>query len=193
MSDSLDKPWTAVAGGNFGLDLTWRPPEKTTWIENFIRNTLTIAIGFVPVAGPFLQVAFSVGWTLLSTEDPQEAFELLKNLCPGIDLAENIAKEIIKSSNETKKFLPEGWQSLNLSTQKKAVDEQPGGNKPIEDMDKGLPMLMQREVLNSTGNNPGGEKKGADDQGDGEKVADNPVSAVVQDGEGIAGTVANQL
>ena len=162
-------------------------------MENFIKNTLTIAIGFVPVAGPFLAITFSVGWTLLSTENPEDAFKLLKDLCPGLDLADNIVRELIKSSNETKKFLPDGWLALGLSTQTKAVDEQPGRNKPIEDMDKGLPMLMQKEVLKSTGNDPEGNKKGPDDQGDGEKIADNPVSAAIQDGEGLVGGAADRL
>ena len=36
VSDDFDKSWTQVASGNFGLDLTWRAPEKTTWMENFI-------------------------------------------------------------------------------------------------------------------------------------------------------------
>ena len=158
ISDGLDMAWTKVASGNFGLDLTWRPPEKTTWSETFIRNTLTTANVFVPVAGPFLQIAFSVGWTLISEDDPQAAFTLLKNLCPGLDLYEHIIQELIRSAKETRQFLPEGWEALNLKTEKTAVDELQYPPRPIEDMDKGLPMLMQKEVLDATGNSPDVEK-----------------------------------
>ena len=106
-----------------------------------------------------MQIAFAVGWTLISSLNPEDAFATIKTLCPGVDLTDHVVQELIKSSNETKQFLPEGWQALNLGMQKNAVEEQPGGNKPIEEMDKGLPMLLQKEVLDATGNSPDGEKK----------------------------------
>ena len=172
--DRYDKSWLDVAHGNFGLDLTWRPAEKTTWMENFIKNTLTIAIGFVPGVGPLLQITFSVGWTLISQQDTGAAFALLKDLCPGLDLAEHVAQELIKSSSETRKFLPDGWEKLNLTAQKGAFAELQSTPKPIEDMDRMLPMLLQKEILDATGNSPDNEKK--EDTEEGTTVTDNPES-----------------
>jgi hypothetical protein len=173
--DRYDKSWLDVAKGNFGLDLTWRPAEKTTWMESFIRNTLTVAIGFVPGIGPLLQVAFTVGWTLLSEEDPGAAFAMLKELCPGLDLAEHVVQELTKASSETRKFLPDEWEKLKLTAQKGAFNEIKSTPKPIEDMDRMLPMLLQKEVLNATGNSPDNNEKKEDTE-EGPTVTDNPES-----------------
>lgn len=180
-SDSGDKNWIDVAKGNFGLDLMWQPPQKSTWQENFIRNVLTIAIGFIPVTGPFLQILFSVGWTLVSEENPAAAFALLKNMCPGIDITDKMIEELKKSAAETRKFLPDGWEALNLQLQQKTVDANMTP-KPIEKMDAMLPMLLQKEVLDATGNNPDKEQsKGSDDPG--ETIADTPASSAEEAGE----------
>ena len=181
-SDTGDKNWTDVAKGNFGLDLVWQPPQKSTWQENFIRNVLTIGIGFVPTAGPFLQIMFSVGWTLLSEENPQSAFETLKNLCPGIDLTEKVIEEIKKSAGETRKFLPDGWEELNLKLQEKTVDDAKTTPRPIEKMDAMLPMLLQKEVLDATGNSPDKEQpNGSDDPGT--TITDNPALTIEEAGK----------
>ena len=153
--NAWDKAWLDVASGNYGLDLMWRPPEKTTWMENYIRNTLTIAVGNIPVVGPLVQVVFSVGWTLISEGDPKAAYELLKNLAPGVDITDRIIQEVMKSAADTRRFLPDGWEALKLTTENKAIDEVKGAPKPIEPMDHTLPMLMQKEILEATGNSPG--------------------------------------
>ena len=129
-------------------------------MESFIRNILTITIAFLPVAGPFFQIAFPIGWTLLLTENPQNAFELVKALCPGVDLAGLVVQELIKSSNETKQFLSDGWQTLNLSTQFGP-----------------LAYAKFHHLKSST--NPDSTKKAANDQGDGEKTPNHPVLVIV--------------
>lgn len=168
-----DISWLTIASGNFGLDLTWSPPQKSTWQENFIKNTINVALGFVPGAGPFLQIMFSVGWTLVSEEDPDAAFKILKDLCPGVDLTEKIMQELIASAKETRAFLPDGWVELGLSA-KKGVVEVKVGERAIEAMDKMLPMLMQKEVLDATGNSPDKEPGKISEEG-GETLVDNPV------------------
>jgi hypothetical protein len=35
-------------------------------MADFINNTLYIAIGFIPGAGPFLAMSFTLGWTSLT-------------------------------------------------------------------------------------------------------------------------------
>ncbi|KAL9601208.1 MAG: hypothetical protein Q9219_002708 [cf. Caloplaca sp. 3 TL-2023] len=186
-SCSPDVSWLTVAKGNFGLDLTWKPPQKTTWEENFIKNCINFGLGWVPFAGPVLQIMFSVGWTFISTEDPEAAFSVLKDLSPGLDLQEKIVKEIIKSANETKLFLPDGWQQLGLKTSR-MVSPIKSSFKPIEDMDAMLPMLLQKEVLMATGKDP---EKGtsAEDEGEGETVLDQAAGGLMDAGESVTGVV----
>ena len=108
--------WLTVANANFGLDLQWRPAQRSSWLENFMKNVLTMALGMIPVVGPILAVAFPVAWALIS--DPESAFEELKNLMPGIDFADRIIREhILKSVDETKQYLPSGWEQLALPAQ----------------------------------------------------------------------------
>ncbi|CAL8580586.1 hypothetical protein XPA_006308 [Xanthoria parietina] len=153
-SDKPDISWLAVANGNYGLDLTWQPPQKSTWQENFIKNVLTIGTGYIPGVGPILQIMFPVGWTLISEEDPEAAFALLRNLCPSIDLTDKVIGELRKAAAaETREFLPDGWKELNLRTQQQAV-EAVTTPRPIEPMDAMLPMMLQKEVLDATGNSP---------------------------------------
>ena len=106
-SDQDDVSWLQVAKGNYGLDLIWQPPQKSTWQENFIRNVLTIGLGFVPDVGPLLQIAFSDEWTMMSEENPKAGYDLFKNLCPEVDLTNKMIRELHKSVTETRKYLPD--------------------------------------------------------------------------------------
>ena len=121
--DEDDISWLQIAKSNYGLDLMLQPPQRSTWQENFIRNVLTIGIDFIPGVGPLLQIAFSVGWTMLAEEDPEAEYDLLKNLCPELDLTDKMIRELHKSVIKTRTYLPDGWQQLNLNVAKEAVDE----------------------------------------------------------------------
>ncbi|KAL8784076.1 MAG: hypothetical protein Q9195_009185 [Heterodermia aff. obscurata] len=180
------------------------PPQKSTWQENFIRNVLTIAIGFVPGVGPLLQIAFSVGWTLVTENDPKAAFDTLKSLCPGVELADNIVSDLTRGALEIRSYLPDGWQDLNLKVDAKPVDESAKlAPRPIEQMDAMVPMLLQKEVLDATGNSPDEEqKKSGDDVGDcslvlenDELVVDleNAATDILDIGEDTLKSVADQI
>ena len=151
-NDSSDKSWLTVANGNFGLDLTWKPPTKSTWTENFIRNTLTIAVGFIPGVGPIVQIMFAVGWEMISQDDPKGAYDLLKNMCPGIDLTEKIVTDLTQSAQETKKLMPDGWDKIGLNNKQLDIctDDLPP-RQIEEDMDRTLPMMLQGAILASSG------------------------------------------
>ncbi|KAL8778972.1 MAG: hypothetical protein Q9213_007157 [Squamulea squamosa] len=186
-SNGPDISWLTVANGNYGLDLTWQPAQKSSWQETYIRNVLTIGIGFVPVAGPFLQVAFSVGWTLVSQEDPEAAFALLKDLVPGILLTEKIKIELKKAASETRAFLPDGWQELNLTTQSKVAQTEVA-SKPIEAMDAMLPMLLQKEVLDATGNSQDKETPKVNED-EGQTLVNNPAGGLIDAGKKIVDAI----
>ncbi|KAL9026402.1 MAG: hypothetical protein Q9196_004928 [Gyalolechia fulgens] len=185
-SDGPDLSWIRVANGNYGLDLTWHPPQKSTWQENFIKNVLTIGIGFVPGVGPILQIMFAVGWTMVTQDDPEAAFQVLKDLCPGIDLTEKILSELKNTARETRLFLPDGWKELNLKTQESVVEVQMV-TRPVEAMDAMLPMLLQKQALAATGNNPD-EETSTGSQDEGQTLVDNPAGdELIDAGETIKG------
>ena len=190
-SDGPDLSWIHVANGNFGLDLVWQPPQKYTWTEQFIKNSLTVATGFIPGVGPIVQIMFSVGWTLISQEDPQAAFAVLKELAPGFDLQEKIIIELKKAASETRAFLPDGWKELNLQTQQKPV-ETAMASKPVEAMDAMLPMILQKEVLDATGNSPDKEQpRGSEDEG--ETLVENAVGDIVEAGDSVTDSVKSAI
>lgn len=133
---------------------------------------------------------FSVGWTLVSQEDPEAAFALLKDLCPGIDLTDKVLTELKNAASETRAFLPDGWIELNLSTQQKVVGAKTTA-RPIEAMDAMLPMLLQKEVLDATGNSP--DKQTAKSKDLGETFAENPVSEIIEASEDVMGKEESAL
>ena len=174
-SDKPDKSWTTIANGNYGLDLTWKPAEKSTWVEQYIRNTLTFAIGFVPVVGPFVQILFSVGWEIVVQEDLDGAYKMLKELCPSVDLTDKIISELTRTAKDTQQFLPDGWDKMGLDFKKLDARSDQLQPRPIEeDMDKQLPMMLQGEILASSGT-PNERPK--DDEIPGEVIVDNAENA----------------
>ncbi|KAL6712891.1 hypothetical protein ACLMJK_009603 [Lecanora helva] len=187
-----DISWADMANANYGLDLTWKPCEKSSWMENYLRNVLTIATGFVPVVGALVQVVFSVGWELISQEDPQAAYELLKNLAPGIDLTDKIISELIRTAKDTQRFLPDGWDKMGLDFKKQEARSDNLAPRPIEeDMDKKMPMLLQGEILASTGtknDDPKDEEPGTVIKENAENATEG-VKNVATDVEKTAGSI----
>ncbi|KAI4282002.1 MAG: hypothetical protein L6R38_003259 [Xanthoria sp. 2 TBL-2021] len=134
---------------------------------------------------------FPVGWTLISQEDPEAAFTLLKDLCPGIDFTEKMLNELRNAASETRAFLPDGWKELNLTTQQHAVEAKTTP-RPIEAMDAMLPMILQKEVFDATGNSPDKETPGGS-QDEGETLVDNAAGELMEAGEEVIGAVESAI
>ena len=112
-NDGTDFDWAKVAGANFGLSIQWKPaPKKQDWLENFLKNSLTIAVGFIPGVGPIAAIAFPLIWTAIA--DPDSFVDTWRNLCPGVDLQLKLLEAIKDSAKETQKYLPEGWEQTAL-------------------------------------------------------------------------------
>src|SRR5947208_2803654 len=94
-----------------------------------IKNTLYIAIGFIPGAGPFLAMAFTMGWTALT--DPDSFFDDLKMLAPGIGIVDHIIQELRKSAQDTKAFIPEEWAALGRAIQGQIGEGNGGEQKRV--------------------------------------------------------------
>jgi len=50
-----------------------KPPSYNSFIGGFIKNVITISLGFVPGIGSLLSVSFALGWTALT--DPDSLWE----------------------------------------------------------------------------------------------------------------------
>ncbi|RAQ52963.1 hypothetical protein AFGD_001413 [Aspergillus flavus] len=112
-NDGTDFDWAKVAGANFGLSIQWKPaPQKQDWLENFLKNSLTIAVGFIPGVGPIAAIAFPLIWTAIA--DPDSFVDTWRNLCPGVDLQLKLLEAIKDSAKETREYLPDGWEKTAL-------------------------------------------------------------------------------
>ncbi|RYO84983.1 hypothetical protein DL762_005394 [Monosporascus cannonballus] len=94
-SDSYDISWPTVAKANFGVDVQWRPVEKTNWWGRFLKQTPTYAIGFVPFSG-----------AIMTPEGKPKTFH---SRC-----AYRMIEDITRQPKETRKFLPDLWHKLDL-------------------------------------------------------------------------------
>ncbi|EMR84494.1 hypothetical protein BcDW1_6877 [Botrytis cinerea BcDW1] len=100
--DADDISWLAIQKAHNRVDLMWKSVEKTFWIENFTKNAMVFAIGWIPGPGPFMAIAFSLTWTAIKDE---EAFwNELSLWAPGVILDE--AKKVEKETKVGKP--PEG-------------------------------------------------------------------------------------
>ncbi|PYI35244.1 hypothetical protein BP00DRAFT_412198 [Aspergillus indologenus CBS 114.80] len=109
VSDGTDLSWATVASANYGLSIQWKPPQPTTWLADFIKNSLTVAVGFVPLVGPVAAVCFPLAWTALA--DPGGFDGTLKALIPVADLAMKVAEDMQRSVEEQVMYLPQEWSS----------------------------------------------------------------------------------
>lgn len=116
-SDDADFDWAKVASANYGLAIQWKPAiKKQDWLENFLKNSLTIAVGFIPGIGPIAAIAFPLAWTAIA--DPDSFVDTLRNMCPGADLQLKVVELLSSigdsSSKNVQKYLPEGWEQSVL-------------------------------------------------------------------------------
>ncbi len=111
-----DFDWKSIANASFGLDLQWKPCQKSTWIESFLKNAITYGSGFVPVMGPLLCVAFPLVWTAIF--DPDSFFAEFKTVFPPVDLTDKLRSEITECLNDLRSFIPDGWDKHAAPIQK---------------------------------------------------------------------------
>ncbi|KAF3026760.1 hypothetical protein E8E14_014836 [Neopestalotiopsis sp. 37M] len=116
-SDDADFDWAKVASANYGLAIQWKPSiKKQDWMENFLKNSLTVAVGFIPGIGPIAAIAFPLAWTAIA--DPDNFVDTLRNVCPGVDLQLKVVELLSSigdsSSKNVQKYLPEGWEQSAL-------------------------------------------------------------------------------
>ncbi|KAF7920162.1 uncharacterized protein EAE97_011503 [Botrytis byssoidea] len=111
----------------------WKSVEKTFWIENFTKNAMVFAIGFIPGPGPFMTIAFSLTWTAFKDEEAfwNELSLWVPTLAQGKDL--NVEKLNSKPQPVVKVTLDEAKKVLKETE----VGEPPEGKK-ADNPDGGL-------------------------------------------------------
>lgn len=113
--DQYDFSFTKIASANFGLEVQWKPYQSNTWFAEYVRNSITFALGFVPGVGFILAISFSLGWSALT--DPDNFYDTLRSQIPAVILTEGIIQELKESAEATKKLLPPGWDVAGKALQ----------------------------------------------------------------------------
>lgn len=107
-SDGADLDWTAIVSANLGLTVQWAPPGPSAWLVDFIKNSVTIAVGFIPVIGPIAAVAFPLAFTAIT--EPAKFESTLRSTLPQFDLAKHIEHQLKKTTSDQRSYLPDSWK-----------------------------------------------------------------------------------
>ena len=125
-----------------------------------MMNVLPIGLRMMPIAGPFLAIAFPLAWKLIV--DPDSAYGLLRDLAPAIDLTDRLIRPILDSMDETKEYLPNGWETLALPAQPSSGAQKtsprekyvPESVPELDDIGKSLAFIMAEQTLARSGHDP---------------------------------------
>ena len=86
--------------------------------------------------------------------DPDSAYDLLRDLAPGVDIADRIIGEILDSINETKEYLPDGGERLAMPAQTSSGAIPTDFNEqvvPLEDLGNSLAFIIAEATLANSG------------------------------------------
>ena len=98
----------SVMADNFGVDVTWTPYEYSSWVAEFITNVTTLGLGYIPIAGPLISVAFSLGLTAITDPDFFKADNVL-------GVTTNVLNAILASSLNMKANLAPGFLGSKMA------------------------------------------------------------------------------
>ena len=97
-----------VIADNFGVDITWTPYEYSSWVADFITNVTTLGLGYIPIAGPLISVAFSLGLTAITDPDFFKADNVL-------GVTTNIMNAVLASALNMKSNLAPGFLGKRMA------------------------------------------------------------------------------
>ena len=96
LDDSCMTDWTTVAGENQGLTIEWgKGNYEDPWFISFFKDSMTFAIGWIPLIGPFLAIGWSVAFTAI--QDPDNLMNTLRSAMPSVRLTEGLIEEFKKA------------------------------------------------------------------------------------------------
>lgn len=98
---SKDIDYAEVLSGNTGLSLCWQPYQHSNWLLSFLQNAVSFGLGMIPIAGPFLEVGFTVAVKAITDPDAFAGDNIL-------DLGKDIIDAVIDSAGNAKEFMVPG-------------------------------------------------------------------------------------
>ena len=100
-----------VISDNFGVDICWTPYEYNVWVFDFLQNVATLGLGYIPIAGPLISVAFSVGLTAITDPEFFEADNVL-------GLTTNVLNAVLSSALGMRDNLPPSFRGSRMGIKK---------------------------------------------------------------------------
>jgi hypothetical protein len=114
LSSQCMADWAVVMGANQGLSIEWKKGDyKGHWFVNYFKNAMAFAIGYLPIAGPFLAIGWSVAYTAIA--QPDEFLDELREQIPSVELIEGFVTEIKKMAQDSEGVLKDGIDVKKLS------------------------------------------------------------------------------
>ncbi|KAJ5646933.1 hypothetical protein N7490_003305 [Penicillium lividum] len=128
LSSQCIADWAVVMGANQGLSIEWKKRDyKGHWFVSYFKNAIYFAIGYVPLAGPFLAIGWNVAYTALV--QPDEFLEELREQIPSVELIEGFVSEIKKMAQDSEELLQDGIDVKKLS----GVETKISNASPLDD------------------------------------------------------------
>ncbi|KAJ5759477.1 hypothetical protein N7520_006633 [Penicillium odoratum] len=128
LSDQCMADWAVVMGANQGLSIEWKKGDfKGHWFISYFKNAMSFAIGYLPLAGPFLAIGWNVAYTAIA--QPDEFLEQLREQIPSVELIEGFVSEIKKMAQDGEEVLQDGIDVKKLS----GVETKISNASPLDD------------------------------------------------------------
>lgn len=102
---------------------------------------------------------------------------MLKELAPNIDLADHLIRNLTDDVTEGKTYLSDGFDMLGFVNLTKPIAEVKTTPKPLPEMDRSLPMLVQKEVLSISDIQTTGDSAGKTTDKDATTIINNSESS----------------
>lgn len=105
-SDDTDLAFEKVLSSNVGIDLQPILNAPEFWWKTFIRNSTTIALGFIPIVGPIAAASFQLIW--MAVDEPENLIRELRNQMQTVDLTMGLIDELKRDLKEMKGNIAKG-------------------------------------------------------------------------------------
>ena len=98
-----------VISDNFGVNVEWTPYAFSVWVFDFIESVAAMGYGYIPIAGPLISVAFSLGLTAIT--DPE--FFQQDNM---LGLSATVMNTVVASGLNMRDNLPKGFLGKKMGS-----------------------------------------------------------------------------
>ncbi|KAJ4107863.1 hypothetical protein NW760_008709 [Fusarium oxysporum] len=134
-----------IISATFGVEVGWRPFEYSSFLQNLLVSVAQMALGFVPVIGPILSIAFGMGIQLLTDPDSFGRDNIL-------ELGIGILETVIEAGKRSQKYIaPDFLAQCRCGGQKRGApltDEQREQRKKLgEEINKRLTEGFKAKVV----------------------------------------------